>query len=730
MAALIVSFAVLAIGYSVAIPSGEGVDEAAHFDYVRYVKERLALPIQPMTREQGVEVWMGHHPPLYYVLGALAISWIDTSDFAEAFRPNRHFVWRENDARNGWNVMMHFGQDDIPWRGSILALHVLRLMNVALAAVTIYATYKAATLLLPERFWFPLGVTAVVAFNPSFIYMTSTVHHDVLQAMLFALAIWWIMRFLNKPERPYDAVLAGLLLAAAMLTKLSGAVLALLIGIVLLAKFLQDRDWRDFFRRATVVYGIALLVAGWWYIRNQHLYGDPLGWQMFLDVHSHMVRPGPYTRQVFTDEFLAQIGRTYWGGFGFMHITFPENTKYLWWLTGLGFIGFLIAAYRRQLLLRERWAQWAATGALMILLFASFVRFSIATVGAGHGRYLFPAAFAVGVVIVAGWNGLAEWRYQRIISITLAVGLLVFAIWLPVTQVLPKYAAPLTITEAQLSSESNALDVQIADGVRLVGYKLDSNWAIPGQTLQARLFWSAFGDPAKRQDPQVRLEIVNEEDISLAAVTTWPVQSLSPDVWSPDDIYVPLATLTLPPEELSDTLRLTASPIHRSTDEQDAPQRILLHELSTYGRSTLTDPDQVPNPRREELAGMIGLAGFDVSPEIASPGDTILVDLYWDVREQPPADYTAFVHLLNGQGDLVSQLDRLAGGNVAPSSSWLAGQMIRDRYPVKIPEGTPPGTYTLEAGLYIWPSLDRLPVTLGGEPKDDSISLTTYQITP
>ncbi|HSG17247.1 MAG TPA: hypothetical protein VLE70_13115, partial [Anaerolineae bacterium] len=268
------------------------------------------------------------------------------------------------------------------------------------------------------------------------------------------------------------------------------------------------------------------------------------------------------------------------------------------------------------------------------------------------------------------------------------------------------------------------------DGVRLMGYELDSSSAIPGQALQVRLFWSAFGDPATRQDPRVRLEIVNEEDISLAAATTWPVRSLSPDVWSPDDIYVTQATLTLPPEELPDTLRLTASAIHQSTDEKNAPRRILLHELTAYGSSTLVDPDRVPNPRREELAGMIGLSGFDVSPKVASPGDTILVDLYWDVREQLPADYTAFVHLLNGQGNLVSQLDRLAGGNVTPSSSWLAGQTIRDRYPVRIPEETPPGAYTLQAGLYVWPSLDRLPVTLDGEPTNDSIILTTVQIIP
>ena len=69
---LVALFCVVAGFYSVTIPPGEGVDEIPHFDYVRYAKENWALPVQPMNSEAGVRVWMGHHPPLYYALVALA----------------------------------------------------------------------------------------------------------------------------------------------------------------------------------------------------------------------------------------------------------------------------------------------------------------------------------------------------------------------------------------------------------------------------------------------------------------------------------------------------------------------------------------------------------------------------------------------------------------------------------------------------------------------------------
>jgi hypothetical protein len=113
-AGLFAAFLIIAVGYSVLIPPGEGVDEIGHFNYVLYVKEHWALPIQPMRREAGVQVWMGHHPPLYYVLGALTIAGIDTADVDNTLRTNPHFVWKENDGSNGWNVMLHFGQDGLP----------------------------------------------------------------------------------------------------------------------------------------------------------------------------------------------------------------------------------------------------------------------------------------------------------------------------------------------------------------------------------------------------------------------------------------------------------------------------------------------------------------------------------------------------------------------------------------------------------------------------------------
>ena len=61
------------------------------------------------------------------------------------------------------------------------------------------------------------------------------------------------------------------------------------------------------------------------------------------------------------------------------------------------------------------------------------------------------------------------------------------------------------------------------------------------------------------------------------------------------------------------------------------------------------------------------------------------VDLRWSAREVPKADYTAFVHVLDGTGKLVAQVDAQPTGGVYPTSAWLAGDTIVDSMTVQSP---------------------------------------------
>lgn len=734
MGTFLAAFILLAVGYSLAIPSGEGVDETSHFSYVKYVKERRQLPIQPVSRS-GVEVWMGHHPPLYYVLGALSISWVDTSDFNQVFQPNPHFVWRENDGRNGWNVMLHFGQDSFPWQGAVLGIHVVRLMTVGVGTVALYAIYRAVQLLFPEHPWAPVGAAALVGFNPSFIFMSSAVHHDTLQAAIFGLAAWWAMRLLRESQRWYDAWIGGVLVGASCLTKLSGLALVPFVGIALLLRAWRDRGWRRLLPEILAVGTGAFLVSGWWFVRNQSLYGDPFGWQMFLQIHGHMVRRGPYTWMSFLS-FLSQIGRTFWGAFGYMHITFPKVTKYLWWLSGLSGIGLIVGLLRRHIS-REHWREWLLLLALLGTLFASFVRFSITTVGAGHGRYLFPAGVTIGALLIAGLNGFSAWRHQRLVSIVTALGMVTYAVWLPTRYVLPKYASLDTPTVDQLARAQPA-EATFGDTMRLLAYHSNTDLAIPGEWMRLDLYWEAIGRPEERLDPLVRVQLTDGEGQVLASQTGWPVPSLTPSVWSPGCVYTTRMPLKIPVGHEAGQVHLKVGALS-TNGEHYLPARTQRREfvgsglveigtLPLIGSVTEVSPRNVPNPRQQVFASELALRGFEIPIEPVSEGSTVSVVLYWEVLKPVSDDYTVFIHVLNKDGELVTQFDRPPGGGTAPTSTWQVGKTLRDTYPVQIPSDVPAGSLEIHVGMYTWPSLERLSVTVDGTSVGDSVRLGTIQI--
>jgi len=536
LALLISAYMLLAVVYGVIVPVGEGVDEIPHFAYVRYLKEGNGLPIQSFDPGQS-PVFMGHHPPLYYLLGGALIGWIDTSDYSQVLIPNPHFVWSENDGRNGWNVYLHFGQETFPYQGTIFAIHVLRVWSTVMGAVAVWAIYRAA-LLVTRRSDLAFATAGITAFNPSFLFMTSTVHHDSLMAMIGAVSLLWLVRAIDRPLSWKGYVTGGMLLAAGLLTKLSGLSLIVLFGMVIAWIGWRQRSWRALLVSGLIVYGAAVLLAGWWYVRNQMLYGDLLGWDLFLSTQRHMVRAGPYGWVDFV-LFITQLQRTYWGAFGYMHITLPApiyNT--LWVVAGIACIGAAAVAFRnrRRMPLHEpSGMMWAVLLAAIVLWFASFVRFSIATVGAGHGRYLFPVSGAVSLLIVVGLGQLVPGRLRSLPGLVLTGIMFAYAAVAPFVFIQPLYTMP-QIADADEVNSAALVNVDFGGALRLVAYRTDAESLTPGTDVHIDFYWQALG--SSRPDFFTEIIIVDREDNLIGRSRRWPADNgTSIMVWNPDTVY-------------------------------------------------------------------------------------------------------------------------------------------------------------------------------------------------
>ena len=126
---------------------------------------------------------------------------------------------------------------------------------------------------------------------------------------------------------------------------------------------------------------------------------------------------------------------------------------------------------------------------------------------------------------------------------------------------------------------------------------------------------------------------------------------------------------------------------------------------------------------RAAFANGLQLDRARISNPTIQAGDPICLELQWSTARQLPADYTAFVHVLDQNGQLVAQSDLPAGGGYAPTSSWPIGQPIVDRQGVVLPPALTPGEYQIVIGLY---GPDG--VRLTSNTDQDAITLGTFSI--
>jgi hypothetical protein len=113
------------------------------------------------------------------------------------------------------------------------------------------------------------------------------------------------------------------------------------------------------------------------------------------------------------------------------------------------------------------------------------------------------------------------------------------------------------------------------------------------------------------------------------------------------------------------------------------------------------------------------------------PGQDLVVTLYWRAEAAGSARYKVFVHLIGADGTLLSQHDGEPAQGVAPTSQWLAREVIADSHTIPIPVDIAGDEATLYVGMYSPGTGERL-LALGfdGTPyPNNAISLRTIPVT-
>lgn len=258
----------------------------------------------------------------------------------------------------------------------------------------------------------------------------------------------------------------------------------------------------------------------------------------------------------------------------------------------------------------------------------------------------------------------------------------------------------------------NAMHEMIGSELALVGHTLAGAHAVAGQKLTVWLYWEAQERPSTEYE--IRLTLRNQEGQTLGQAI-WPVAG--PEY---------PATLWPRGERLRVPYRLPVTPnasrgeatlfinLQRRDGTTVLREDLPLLSVQVEPRQYLFQVPPIQHPMSAQLGEGIAFLGYDLATPSVKAGEVVEVTLYWKALVDIGEDYKGFVHLLDATGILRAQRDTVPQDGARPTSGWIAGEVIVDRYALPIGVDVAPGVYTLEVGLYNETTGVRLPVQVGG----------------
>ena len=217
------------------------------------------------------------------------------------------------------------------------------------------------------------------------------------------------------------------------------------------------------------------------------------------------------------------------------------------------------------------------------------------------------------------------------------------------------------------------------NGVALIHVSADREVAAPGDPYRLTLRWQAAS--ALLADQDFKLELIDSAGAVVHAIAGPVVPGYPPSKWEAGDVLDQPAFFRLPAHLNSGGYhwRLNGAVELAASLQIIAPDRVFA-------------PPALTNPLNIELGESISLLGYNV----AISDNEIKVDLVWQARAEMPESYRVFLHLLDANGELVSQSDGEPASWTRPTTGWVAGEVVTDSRTLTAPG---PGEYTLRLGM-------------------------------
>jgi len=736
--AILILVAHLALGvlYSVIIPIWEAHDEWGHYSFVRYLATERAFP--PPGAKLVERYDESAQPPLYYILGALATFWINTDDGLD-LATNPYAT--TGDGTGGVNFAIHrWERESFPYRGTVLGIHVTRLVSVLLSTLVVWITYLIGRSLFPAREELALGAMAINAFWPQFLFMGSVVNNDIMVTAFACLVLLFLIRIVIHKAGFGDWLALGLCLAGAVASKRNALALVPLVLIGLSIPAIRGlRKVSASLRWIIVALLVPSSALAWWLFQNVILdlsyfrayTRSPSQAHTFFDFFTIAERIDPLS----IPDFLQYAFITFWAVFGWGNIGIEtwiyDLVALICLLAGLGLLFFLGRESRLQVRLGLMILMADVFFVIALPLYISLFKARIFLM---PGRYILPAISAVSVLLGVGLAGPLPTRAARTLMAVVAAVMFVFALLVPFRYILPSYAEPSMLSPADVQAIQKPLSVNFGNKAELLGYDVGKGRVRAGEAIAITLYWRCLG--RMEHNYTLAVQVLGPDHKSYGGVNLYPGRgNFATSLWQVGDAFketywIPIASDV--PAPVMGRIKVALF-IDDSTQEHLpvlAPQGQIADHSAVFGRIKIVPRERpehvIENHVYYDLDGKVALIGYELNPSVDQETGLEL-GLYWQALSEVNEDYTVFVHWLDEGGQILTQKDNQPRNGSYPTGLWDEREIVEDFYHLTVPAEVSAGqqTIVIALGMYRLETLERLSISdeNGHHLTDDQIIL-------
>lgn len=394
LAAIVIAGLLCRLAYTFFTPAFYAPDEHSHFNYVRYLSEHGAFPVQTTKMGDPANEWEYFQPPLYYLL-----------------------------------LVPVYRTAEILFHSQIATIFALRLVSILLWLTTLRLAALWLRQLEIKDDLLRISTLSLICLLPTYTFISAVINNDNLLVPIGGAILYLLARNEQTSKAAVaDALLLGLLLGLGLLVKQSALLLALAIFLVPTIDLLRNRKtplgaiWR-----AALPLSIAALIYLPWALRNWRVYGT------------------------FTPESLSAVPKS-WPSIIYGLASAAHNLiKSFWSVSGIannigyplaviGIVFMLLAFYG----LLHRWNQVPDCVDLITKRLSLLTALAIAVLGnvalvlhfgyqtgMGQGRHLFGLLFPIALTVACGARTLVyQNSFLRVAGfwITYALAFLIYSL--------------------------------------------------------------------------------------------------------------------------------------------------------------------------------------------------------------------------------------------------------------------------------------------------------------